>query len=365
MKYARPAQKRSWAETRGRSPASTIATARAISSPESGVPDWLAAAPSAWATKKSVRRVVGKGELAESRAGRLHRGSVELDPDGDCLGQQQRGRLDVSRLRDRRSLQERVERGSLIAVQEGEPPLHGEQRRAGSTFRAAAQSLDHQSGCVMGAPRQLRAVRGRSKPRRPRRTCVGQARSPLERAGGRVVRPSRGGSLGDAFELSGRVRVGGDRGGCELPRVAFVVAVGEHGCESGVNSPALGRCGAVVDRRADERMREPEVRACSPEQACVLRHGQVGRGESQGLDRCGDRGCVAGVICRDRQRGEPSVLAEQLDAAGEPSLDRGADLEGTLERRLARELGCAQRRRQLEERQWVTAGALDELVGDA
>ena len=88
-------------------------------------------------------------------------------------------------------------------------------------------------------------------------------------------------------------------------------------------------------------------------------------GKSQRADRCVDRGRITTVVGRNRQRGESNVLAEDLDSPGESPLDRRPDLERLFERLVARELRVAQPLRQLEQRQRVTARALDQFVGDA
>ena len=124
---------------------------------------------------------------------------------------------------------------------------------------------------MAGAPGQVRSVCGGGQPGRSSGPCRGQPRRALERSSGRFVGASFCGSVRDAFEFSGRLGIVRNRSGGEMPGMSFVVALGKHGGKSSVHESAFGRCGAVVNRRTDERMREAQVCTFSAEEPRVFR----------------------------------------------------------------------------------------------
>ena len=208
-------------------------------------------------------RIERRAERAKPLTGCLHGDAVELDAYRDRLGQEQGGPLRILGLGDRRGLHERVERGSLIVVQHGKPPPDAQQRRSHQVTRATGQALVHQFAGVARVSGELCGVRGLGEPRRLLLSGGGQACGALERPRCRVVCATVGRSAGDMVELCGYRRIGANRSGGEVPSVALAVAICERGGEGRVNAAALGGRGTVVDRRPDERMGEPEVRAVS------------------------------------------------------------------------------------------------------
>jgi hypothetical protein len=127
-----------------------------------------------------------------------------------------------------------------------------------------------------------------------------------------------------------------------------------------VDGLALAERRPPVHRRAHQRMVEPDAALGETRQPGRLGHPERLHAEPERPPGTDDDRRIAGLLGRRRKQHRLGRLREATDSFEEHPLDPGADRQRVGERRPPGELVGIQRRRQLEQRQWIALGGLDQ-----
>jgi hypothetical protein len=125
-----------------------------------------------------------------------------------------------------------------------------------------------------------------------------------------------------------------------------------------------GRAGAVVDRRPDQRMPEHHRRPVEAHQVGELLGLQHRRVQAQPPGGAADGGELAGALGRGQQQQRLGVGVVPADAVQERPLQLPGQRQRLLQRLGAGPLPRGERGRQLQQRQRVAAGLLQQAAAD-
>ena len=226
-----------------------------------------------------------------------------------------------------------------------------ERRERGRAARAPDRDRRRATHRVRPPPAGARAPRRRPTARpRARGAARGREPAPAPRPPCRVL------------ELAGHLVVVAERGRRPVPRAAIRVLLAvEHVRKRPVDGLPLRERGIAVERRADERMAELDApsnaRTRPADSAARVRSGSM---PTSRPPRRPSRGCR----CRRPRRA--GAAAAPAPAAGARARDRPLDLRALgqriRQRRATGELLRAQKVRELDQREWIPAGAFDQPV---
>jgi len=135
----------------------------------------------------------------------------------------------------------------------------------------------------------------------------------------------------------------------------------ERGGERLVDGLPLAERRPPVHRRAHQRMVEPDASLGEAHQPSRLRRPERRRAGPERPRRAEDDRRIAGLLGR-RQQQRLGRHRQAADTSEEYPLDAGAHRQRVGKRRASGELVGGQRRRQLEQREWVALGGLDQAV---
>ena len=230
-----------------------------------------------------------------------------------------------------------------------------------------ARVLDEQARTLDERQRGVQASRvecrlgGAAQAPAPRRFVLGEVGGALE-----------GDRRGGVCRARDRLR----RGALELARERLVGAVGHdrampgaaHGVahrrrERLMGLAALAARRGAVDRRAHERMAEGHA-AVDPYEALALGVVEGRERQPQPFRGALDRGEVAALVGSRQQQHAARGVGQVGHAGAERGLDRAAHRRGADDRLDPAELCVAEARGQLEQRERVAVGGLQEAVDD-
>jgi hypothetical protein len=166
------------------------------------------------------------------------------------------------------------------------------------------------------------------------------------------------------LECGGHGFVGTERGGREMPRALLGPGVPARVGERAMRRPSLGRWSRVVERRPHEGVAELEPGAHQPDEAGVLGSLQRGTIEPQGAERASDDRQLAGGRDSGNEQRSTGLFGQCLSPPGERALDAHPGRQRLLERRDPGKLIVREHARQLDQRERVPPGRIDQPVGD-
>ncbi len=215
-------------------------------------------------------------------------------------------------------------------------------------------------------PDQRRQPRRAREPARALPAVGCQRRRALERLRRRRMAAALDGALGRLVERLHDALVGLQRRRRQVPGAAIgllVVAL-ERGRERPVDRAPLVGGGGPVDRGADQRVAERDPPARDRQQPRLLGRVERELARGEGRHRALDDPRALGVVGRRGEQREPRRRGQPRDALVEHALEPARHRQRLGQRLVARELGGAQRGRQLDERQRVAVGLLEQPLAD-